>query len=80
LRVAALLDGVTNRERYIESLEALGTVPFLLACSSFDRNLTATGCLSLSLCVPLRELELDKSAVLSPPVSPCPPVSLKEND
>ena len=38
LRVAALLDGVTNRERYIESLEALETVPFLLACSSFDRN------------------------------------------
>ena len=46
----------------------------------FDRNLTATGCLSLSLCVPLRELEPEKSAVLSPPVPPCPPVSLKEND
>src|SRR5919107_6433598 len=46
----------------------------------FDRNLTATGCLPLSLCVPLRELEPYKSAVLSPPVSPCPPVSLKEND
>src|SRR5215218_52663 len=40
----------------------------------FDRNLTATGCLSLSLPVSLRELEPDKSAVL------CLPVSLKEND
>src|SRR5215204_1292471 len=46
----------------------------------FDRNLTAIGCLSLSLPVPLRELEPDKSAVLSPCVPPCPPVSLKEND
>src|SRR5215208_183848 len=46
----------------------------------FDRNLTATGCLSLSLPVSLRELEPDKSAVLSLPVPPCLPVSLKEND
>src|SRR5215203_2431174 len=49
-------------------------------CTDFDRNLTATGRPSLSLPVPLRELEPDKSAVLSPPVPPCPPVSLKEND
>src|SRR5918995_2700297 len=46
----------------------------------FDRNLTAIGCLYLSLCVPLRELEPDKSAVLSPCVPPCLPLSLKEND
>src|ERR671917_2865636 len=42
--------------------------------------LTATGCLSLSLCVPLRELEPDKSAVLSLPVPHCPSLSVKEND
>ncbi len=42
--------------------------------------LTATGCLFLSLCVSLIELESDKSAVLSPPVPPCLPVSVKEND
>jgi hypothetical protein len=46
----------------------------------FDRNLTATGCLSLSLPVPLRELELDKSAVLSFPVPHCTSLSVKEND
>src|SRR4028118_202901 len=46
----------------------------------FDRNLTATGCLSLSLSVPLRELEPDKSAVLSAPIPPSLPLSLKEND
>src|SRR5215204_816479 len=46
----------------------------------FDRNLTAIGCPSLSLPVPLRELEPDKNADLSPCVPPCPPVSLKEND
>src|SRR5215218_11119595 len=39
----------------------------------FDRN-------RVSPPVPLRELRLDKSAVLSLPVPPCPPVSLKEND
>ena len=48
--------------------------------TGFDRNLTATGCLYLSLCVPLRELKPVKSAVLSLPVPPCPPVSCKEND
>jgi hypothetical protein len=47
---------------------------------SLDRNLTATGCLPLSLPVPLRELRLDKSVVLSPPVPLCLPVSVKEND
>jgi hypothetical protein len=46
----------------------------------FDRNLTAIGCLSLVLPVLPRELESDKSAVLSPPILPCPPVSPKEND
>src|ERR687889_1512440 len=50
------------------------------ACSPLDRNLTATGCLSLSLPVPLRELRLDKSAVLSLPVPHCPSLSVKEND
>src|SRR5215212_7260680 len=46
----------------------------------FDRNLTATGYLSLSLPIPLRELRLDKSAVLSLPVPHCTSLSLKEND
>src|SRR5215216_7039285 len=46
----------------------------------FDRNLTAIGCLSLSLPVPLRELEPDESADLSLPVPHCPPLSVKEND
>src|SRR5215218_6384275 len=46
----------------------------------FDRNLTATGYLSLSLPIPLGELTPDKSALLSPRVPPCPPVALKEND
>ena len=46
----------------------------------FDRNLTAIGCLSLSLTVPLRELRLDKSAVLSLPVPHCLSLSVKEND
>src|SRR5215210_399959 len=46
----------------------------------FDRNLTATGCLSLSLPVPLRELRLAKSADLSLPVPQCPSLSVKEND
>ena len=46
----------------------------------FDRNLTAIGCLSLSLPVPLRELEPDKSADLSLPVPHCPSLSVKEND
>jgi hypothetical protein len=45
-----------------------------------DRNLTATGCLSLSFCLPLRELELNKSVVLSLPVPRCPYLSVKEND
>ena len=40
--------------------------------TGFDRNLTATGCLSLSLPVPLRELKPDKSAVVSLRVCPCP--------
>src|SRR5919107_2992822 len=48
--------------------------------SDFDRNLTATGCPSLSLCVPLRNLDPDKSAVLSPPVPHCTSLSVKEND
>src|SRR5215212_11100618 len=43
-------------------------------------NGTTTPCPSLSLPVPLREQNADKSAVLSPPVPPCPPVALKEND
>ena len=64
----------------ISSTEKASVFPFLLACSPFDRNLTATECLSLSLPVPLRELKLDESAVLSPCVPPCRPVSLKEND
>ena len=46
----------------------------------FDRNVTATGCLSLSLPVSLRKLELDKSADLSLPVPHCPSLSVKEND
>src|SRR5829696_4522499 len=46
----------------------------------FDRNLSATGCLSLSLPVPLGELTPDKSALLSPHVPPCPSLSVKEND
>ena len=46
----------------------------------FDRNLTATGCLSLSLCVPLNELKPDNSGVLSPPVPHCTSLSVKEND
>jgi hypothetical protein len=46
----------------------------------FDRNLTATGCLPLSLHVPLRELEPDKSAVLSLAVPHCPSLSVEEND
>ena len=46
----------------------------------FDRNLTATGCLSLSLPVPLKEPVSDKSAVLSPPVPHCTSLSVKEND
>src|SRR5215203_6719551 len=41
----------------------------------FDRNLTAIGCLSLSLPVPLRETVSDKSAVLSLPVPHCPSLS-----
>src|SRR5919107_2266203 len=47
--------------------------------TDFDRNLTAIGCLSLSLCVPLRELEPDKSAYWSLPVPHCPSLSVKEN-
>ena len=51
-----------------------------LACTrDFDRNLTATGCLSLSLPVPLRKLEPDKSAVLSLPMAHCTCLSVKEN-
>ena len=50
------------------------------ALRMFDRNLPATGCLSLSLPVPLRELKPDKHAVLSPPVPPYLPLSVKEND
>ena len=46
----------------------------------FDRNLTATRCLSLSLCVPLNELKPDNSGVLSPPVPHCTSLSVKEND
>src|SRR5215203_6732921 len=46
----------------------------------FDRNLTAIGCLSLYLPVPLRELEPDESADLSLPVPHCPSLSVKEND
>ena len=42
--------------------------------------LTATGCPSLSLCVPVRNLDPDKSAVLSLPVPHCPSLSVKEND
>jgi hypothetical protein len=34
----------------------LKQVRFSCPCSSFDRNLTATGCLSLSLCVCSREI------------------------
>ena len=45
-----------------------------------DRNLTATGCLSVSFPVPLRELKPDKSAILSPPVPHCTSLSVKEND
>ena len=48
--------------------------------TAFDRNLTATGCPSLSLCVSVRNLDPDKSAVLSSCVPLCLPVSLKEND
>jgi hypothetical protein len=42
--------------------------------------LTASGCPSLSLCVPVRNLDPDKSAVLSLPVPHCPSLSVKEND
>ena len=45
----------------------------------YRSTLTATGFLSLSLHVPLREIKPDKSAVLSPPIPRCPPMSLKEN-
>src|SRR5215218_4273976 len=43
-------------------------------------NGTTTPCLSLSLPVPLRELNADKSAVLSPRVPPCRPLSLSGSD
>jgi hypothetical protein len=46
----------------------------------FDRNLTTTGCLPLSFPVPLRELEPEKSAVLSLPVPHCTSLSVEEND
>ncbi len=43
----------------------------------FDRNLTATGC----LCLSLRECRIPyKSATLSPRVPLCRPLSLNEND
>src|SRR5215216_6271162 len=43
-------------------------------------NGTTTPCLSLSLPVPLREQNADKSAVLSPCVPPCRPLSLSGSD
>src|SRR5918994_1010092 len=43
-------------------------------------NGTTTPYLPLSLPVPLEELNPDKSAVLSPRVPPCRPLSLSEND
>ena len=46
----------------------------------FDRNLTAAGCLPLSLPVSLRELEPYKNAVLSPPVPLCRLLAVMEND
>src|SRR5829696_4442748 len=49
-------------------------------CTDFDRNLTATGCPYLSLCVLVRNLDPDKSAVLSLPVPPCRCLSLSRED
>src|SRR5829696_10288104 len=43
-------------------------------------NGTTTPCLSLSVPVSLEVLNSDKSAVLSPCVPPCLPVSVEEND
>src|ERR671912_2239462 len=42
-------------------------------------NATTTPCLSLSVPVPLEELNSDKSAVLSPRVPPCRPLSLSRS-
>src|SRR5829696_2962100 len=56
------------------------TVPFHLACSPLDRNLTAIGCLSLSLPVRLGEQYADKGAFLSLPDPYCLSLSVKEND
>ena len=58
----------------------LGPRDVAFASTAFDRNLTATGCLSLSLPVPLRDYFPYKSAVLSFPVPLCLPVSVKETD
>src|SRR5918998_993261 len=41
---------------------------------------TTTPCLSLSVPVPLEELNSYRRAVLSPCVPPCRPLSMKEND
>ncbi len=51
-----------------------------LSYQLLDRNLTATGCLSMSLCVPSRKSIHDKSAVLSVPVPHCTSLSVEEND
>ena len=51
-----------------------------LECPRFDRNLTANGCLSLSLPVRLGELNPDRSAVLSLPVSGCQRLSSNRVD
>jgi hypothetical protein len=77
--IAELQEGI---HRYPQScLRCVGRRPTILhTCASFDRNLTATGCLPLSLCVPLVIQILDKSAVLSLPVPHCPSLSVKEND
>jgi hypothetical protein len=66
------------RAKTLAALSPAYCRPLYYSC--FDRNLTATGCLFLSLPVPLIELEPDKSAVLSLPVPHCPSLSVEEND
>jgi hypothetical protein len=69
--------GVQFRVGFVRAIPSLSPECVLIVGHTFgpqsDRN-------RVSLPVPLRELELDKSAVLPPPIPPCLPVSLKEND